>query len=106
MAVYNVDKSHNGGNLTCKKGDQIILTLPENPTTGFKWHIIGLEGIKLINDQFDLNNRPEKELLGAGGTRKFKFEFVGPQKASLYLMYFQEWEGKESSSDSFRLSVG
>lgn len=105
MAVFNVDKTQNNSELICEKGDKILLELPENPTTGFKWHIQKSDGLTLQEDQFKLDTPSNKNSMGAGGTRKLEFEFSGPRHAALHLEYYQEWEGVESSTESFKLSL-
>lgn len=105
MAEYTLDKSDSGSTLNCNPGDRINVTLPENPTTGFKWHIIESDGLTMIDDSFDLGNPSESNKMGAGGRRMFSFEFTGTGSASLHLEHYQAWEGVNSSDDSFRLTI-
>lgn len=104
MAEYIVDKSDNGSTLNCNPGDRVKLTLPENPTTGFKWHILESAGLTVIDDSFELGSASDNNI-GGGGKRILTFEYTGSDRASLQLEHYQAWEGVNSSDDSFSLTI-
>lgn len=104
MATFDVGKDDHKSTLRCKKGDIINIKLPENPTTGYKWHIVKSAGLTLIEDIFDISNKADNMKMGAGGTRKLSFRFEGDHTCTLQLKYYQEWEGVDSSDDTFVLS--
>jgi predicted secreted protein len=39
MAAVSLTKANNGQSIEVRQGDEIILRLPENPTTRYRWHI-------------------------------------------------------------------
>lgn len=66
----------NGSTICVDAGERLEIALPENPTTGYLWHIRGLPH----------SLRPERAApfvakgaaIGAGGTRVFAFRAVEP----------------------------
>lgn len=104
MATYKVVKTHHKSTLSCKSGDIINVALPENPTTGYKWHIVKFDGLKLKEDRFDISKTHGNMPIGAGGTRKLSFIVESDQPSTLQLKHYQEWEGVDSSDDTFALS--
>ena len=45
MAAVSLTKANNGQSIEVRQGDEIILRLPENPTTGYGWHIDRADGL-------------------------------------------------------------
>ena len=45
MAVVSLTKANNGQSIEVRQGDEIIVRLPENPTTGYGWHIDRADGL-------------------------------------------------------------
>lgn len=79
-----------------KKGEQFIINLDENLTTGYSWNykIKDEDIVKLVKDQY---LEPSNKLVGASGTHKFIF--IGEKKGetTITYKYFRIWEGEESS---------
>jgi len=61
--VYGPEDS--GSEINILVGDTIVITLPENPTTGFMWNFSIPEGLLLLDDRFI---PPDRVLPGAGGS--------------------------------------
>lgn len=68
--VWTVDAQHDLSALTVNEGDEIAVTLPENPTTGYRWHSHP-SGLDLVDDQFFLG---EDAAVGEGGTRRLVYQ--------------------------------
>ncbi|MFJ2504067.1 ImmA/IrrE family metallo-endopeptidase [Microbacterium sp. NPDC087592] len=68
--VWTVDAQHGLSALTVNEGDEIAVTLPENPTTGYRWHSHP-SGLDLVDDQFLLR---EDAAVGEGGTRRLVYQ--------------------------------
>ena len=85
--VWWIEEAQSGHRLEVRPGDRLVLTLPENPSTGFSWEWIELpDGISLIADSFEQNWEPDLsdsadidlELDGAPESRSFVIE-VSPE---------------------------
>jgi predicted secreted protein len=64
-----------GSVIRARVGETIEITLPENPTTGFIWHIDHDDGGGLVTSDF----KPAGGGVGAGGTRTFR---ITPRRES------------------------
>ena len=84
-------------------GSSIVIKLPENPSTGFRWKVIETnnEILRLIDSNFSLASDSG---VGGGGTRTFILRTLkeGPTKFGLKLL--QEWE-PQSFVDSFEIMI-
>ncbi len=88
-------------------GQTHTITLPSNPTTGYRWQLIAPfdEGIlKLSGSEY---KKPDSKLLGAGGHELWTFQAVGPGKTRIVMEYVRPWEkdGKAARTASFSVIV-
>lgn len=79
-----------------KKAENLVITLDENPTTGYTWKfVIEDEGIvKAVSDNFEA---PKGDSTGAGG--KHTYEFAGVKKGETTITFTskRDWEGGETA---------
>lgn len=83
-------------------GDFILLRLPENPTTGFRWYwqAASREFVALESDSFEPLGG---EQIGAGGTRVLSYRALRPGTESLRLVLWRDWEGESSITRRFQV---
>jgi inhibitor of cysteine peptidase len=75
-----------------KVGDEFVLTLESNPTTGYRWQVADkLDGkiIRLISSEY---KAPDTKLAGAGGNEVWTFRAEGRGKTAINLIYVRPWE--------------
>jgi len=103
MSRLTLTTADNGRSFRMGAADEIVLRLPENPTTGYRWQIDRMgEALELTSDTYE----PSPPLQpGSGGTREFRFRRVAPESARLELKNWQEWEGDRSISERFAVTV-
>jgi inhibitor of cysteine peptidase len=88
----------NGEILDVRVGAIVVVTLPENPTTGFRWQYTVNENIvEIVNDNYV---GPEDSIPGMGGTRVLKLRVAG--SGEFAMDYAQPWEN--ISIDHFSVS--
>ena len=63
--TINADKSYDGRTLTLHIGDGVRLSLAENPTTGYRWNLVTVEGLEQVESTFEGGGVP-----GAAGVRE------------------------------------
>jgi inhibitor of cysteine peptidase len=103
MSMKRLGIADNGAHIDARSVEGIVLELPENPTTGYRWHIEEIEGsIELVEDAFNL---PSDATFGGGGTREFTFRRRAPGVARLKLKHWQEWEGERSVDKRFSAEI-
>ena len=82
---------HNGGNFTISRGEELVIRLPGNPTTGYLWEVFS-------NDSTMLRLKGESVFVadadrtGAGGQTIFLFVPCGIGPTRLKLVYRRPWE--------------
>ena len=72
-------------------GEQFIIALDSNPTTGYSWEAkFDEDFLRLVQDEF--KPAEDKDLVGAGGEQRFTFEGANIGKTKVTLTYKRSWE--------------
>jgi inhibitor of cysteine peptidase len=97
-----IDQSFDKRSVTVPVGDTIELSLPENPTTGFRWSLVGngTPVLELKADDFVASGRTP----GASGTRSFTFPVRQAGNATISLRSQRKWGDADTGQD-FTLNV-
>ena len=78
--------------LTLNQGQNLILTLPSNPTTGYRWVIQDSAGGVLRALSPEVYSNPEDAgLVGSAGQSTWRFQAFAPGTGRLLLTYSQPW---------------
>jgi inhibitor of cysteine peptidase len=97
----SVTEAQNGEALTLVKGQEFILTLPGNPTTGYQWTVP--QGFEATLPLRDSSYEPESNAIGSGGHYTFRFQAAQTGIVNLRLTYGRSWEPEPI--DTFSLTV-
>jgi len=76
-------------------GQTLVLTLQENPTTGFRWDLMGTNSgiISLQLSKYTQDQIPQRRgIVGAGGQRVYVFKLNSTGTTNLELFYKRPWE--------------
>jgi inhibitor of cysteine peptidase len=87
-------KSDNGARLTLAPGKAVLIRLPENPTTGFRWQ--AASGTIVDTDRFIAAG---SETAGAAGERLFTFT-ASATAMTLHFTLARSWE-TDSPAEEF-----
>lgn len=86
-----VSERFDGRSVQLVRGQDLLLTLPSNPTTGYGWQVGALDPGVLKESQV-----PQQILgrggLGAAGVTQFRFQAVGAGRTTLQLNYRRGFE--------------
>ena len=102
--VYIADEADNGQSVTMGVGDMLQIMLDENQTTGYLWSIVtNDEGVLALSGEpaYEV----ESDAIGAGGTKTFLFEAVGPGTSVLRMVNALEQETAVEPVETFELTV-
>jgi inhibitor of cysteine peptidase len=77
--------------VTLKTGDELELTLPGNPTTGYTWEKVAGDD-KILVQQGDYKYTPDTKLIGSGGKFVFSFKAVAAGETVLRFQYQRTFE--------------
>lgn len=99
-----IGRESQGRTATLSPGDALVLTLQENPTTGYVWTLEGglPVGLQMVADHF---LPPEVEGVGAGGRREIRMRAVAPGGGDLILRLRRPWETANQDIDVFSVQV-
>jgi inhibitor of cysteine peptidase len=93
-----------GQSFAVDRAERIVIELPENPTTGYRWSLRSkVEPVlRLDRDSFQsaADSRP-----GAGGNRHFEFTAAATGSARILLWNWREWEGEGSVALRYSVTI-
>lgn len=98
-------EADNGSTVDVGVGDQIIVTLPENPTTGYLWAVDQVDQAMLTLQASDYVSSDSPGATGSGGQRTFTFVAEQAGATDLQLKNWRDWEGDSSIVERFSLTV-
>ena len=88
--------------LQLKNGQNLILTLPSNPTTGYRWAIQDSAGGVLRSLGPEVYTSSDNgQLLGSGGQSTWRFQVFAPGSGRLRLTSQQPWEPEAEPAQVF-----
>jgi inhibitor of cysteine peptidase len=107
MAAVSLTKANNGQSIEVRQGDEVILRLPENPTTGYGWHIDRADGLSPESSEHTTgSDQPDAgPRFGQGGVREFRFRAKEPGARRLDLKHWRDWEGERSVTERFGVDI-
>ena len=108
MTHISLSKHDDGRTIETRVGDLVVIELPENPTTGFRWNetadssrVADLQVSSLVPCQDETQPDASTAVLGAPGIRHFEYRIARRGTGRLELRYWQEWEGEGSITETF-----
>lgn len=99
-----VSRADNGRTIIVPKGARLVLTVEENPTTGYQWSVDKHRSpvLKLMDSTFSAS---AGEFLGRGGSRSFLFLADDVGKQRLDLRQIRPWDPHDVLEDQFTIDV-
>lgn len=103
-ATLELRKSDHGKVFEVRQGDDVLVLLPENPTTGYLWAAVPteFEFISLISSSFEPGT---DAAIGGGGIRRFVFIAETPGQVRMHFELRRPWESGEPAIDGFTASL-
>jgi inhibitor of cysteine peptidase len=89
-------------------GQQVVLTLPSNPTTGYRWTLQDSAKDVLHSLGPEVYSNPEDAgLVGSAGQSTWRFQTIRAGEGHLLLTYQRPWEPEVAPAQTFdcRLQV-
>ncbi len=103
LKVYRLVTEEDAGRmLDLRIGDQIMVLLEGNPTTGYGWSSDFLSESAILQPIGDPEYRPtvtQPAMVGSGGAYVFRYEVVGAGMQTLRFVYKRPWETTESDRE-------
>jgi inhibitor of cysteine peptidase len=90
MSAVVLGPGDHGSTVEARAGDEFIVRLPENASTGYRWALDALpDWLRVTGDQLDLD---DPTTAGAGGTRVLTIAVDAAGEAELTLRKRRSWE--------------
>jgi inhibitor of cysteine peptidase len=101
--MVTVDRKANNTQVVLTIGEDLQVTLPENPTTGFRWQLeaSGEPLLQLLDEDFDSS----AVAAGSGGNRRWRFKAVHKGATTIEMVYRRIWQKGQSPAETFRLTI-
>jgi inhibitor of cysteine peptidase len=93
-----------GTTVTLKPDEEVVIQLPSNVTTGYRWAIDTLD-VNTVTFLGSTYIAPSDGAVGQGGTEELRFRALTPGTTALNLKYWQPWSGAASVAERFELII-
>ena len=93
----------NGRTIEIKTGEQLIVVLKENPSTGFLWQVDAVDPAILRAGESGFT--PKVTKIGSAGFRRFPFDAISPGAVAIRAKLWRSWEGDASTTERFEIAV-
>ena len=91
--------------VTLDMGQQLILTLPSNPTTGFRWELRDAADSILESLGQEVYQSDNDHLVGSGGKSTWRFQARDYGEGRLLLVYQRPWEDGAEPEQHFQCEL-
>jgi inhibitor of cysteine peptidase len=99
--ALEVNDQANGKTVVLEAGQALVIRLPENPTTGYRWAVDSCGAMQLDKDEFF----PIGMGVGSGGTRQLQWRAESSGKHQISLVLQRSWEAPNMAIECFSLTV-
>lgn len=99
----HLSKDDDGKTVSVAAGDEVVVTLDENPTTGYVWAIDKIDDQVLALNSSDYTS--DAPVPGSGGTRTLTFTTKQAGTSPLDLKDWRSWEGDKSIIGRFSVTI-
>ena len=104
MADFILSEKDNGALVQVPRGSKVTVELEENPTTGYRWIVNGIDEIFLVPEG-DAFLTGDQMGVGAGGVRRFFFRAKGTGCTSLSLINKRVQQSDDEAIGVFKLAL-
>jgi predicted secreted protein len=107
LRSLSLTEKDNGKTVTVTEGQNLVVKLQSNPTTGFKWQVVSTD--RTFGYPADERFLRNSDAVGSGGVQRFSWKtkgalnMVGEHKVKLE--YKRSWETNVSAAKTFEFTV-
>lgn len=103
MNAITMTQEDNGKTVDIALDSELLVSLPENPATGYTWAIAGKDDA--MTDLVESIYVPTNLTPGRGGLRTFRFSMREEGVTQLRLKRWKPWEGDKSVVERFEVTL-
>jgi inhibitor of cysteine peptidase len=97
-------EKNDGQNVQMSNGQQLVVTLEGNPTTGYTWEVDTIDQA-ILKQIGEPEFKASSGALGAGGLMTLQFQAVSQGETPLRLVYHRPWEQGIAPEKTFEVNV-
>lgn len=106
MKVLLLDSSTNCQSIQLMQGQEILLTLASNPTTGYGWNIAKKPAfLEILQEATYQQDAHSEGMVGVGGKITWRFKVAGKGDDVLELFYSQPWVKNVAPAKEFNCTL-
>ena len=99
-----VRATETGQSVRVGRDDVIVIKLPENPTTGYRWDVDRIDQA-VLNLEASTFSGPQGAAVGAAGTREIRVRPKAAGRGSIHLKNARAWDPPQTAIGRFDLAV-
>lgn len=96
-------REDNGKQFEVQRGDTLVIRLPDNPTTGYRWTVDSFDATVVA--RVEENYSTASPAVGGGGLRRFAFRATASGSSVIALKLWRSWEGERSVRSRYQVTV-
>ncbi len=100
-----VTSSPVSGNKEVFLGEDFLITLPANPSTGYSWTADFDKNYLFLRSKDFVADKVSPEAVGSGGTEVFTFSPIKVGETTISMGYGRSWESKASERRVFKYNI-
>ncbi len=97
-------EKESGTSIDLHSGDTLAISLPDNPTTGFRWETESVNE-HILHPVEEPVYEPSSNLVGSGGRTTFQFTAANAGNTPLRLVYRRSFEKDAPPASTFELNA-
>ena len=101
-ATYTADV--NTTNLTMAINETVLVSLKENPTTGYEWNVTNSSGLEIVNDTYIMDAAP-RGMMGVGGIHEWLLKAVKLGNQTFSAVDIRSFEAPKGDEETYKLDV-
>ncbi|MDE4908918.1 protease inhibitor I42 family protein [Methanogenium marinum] len=99
--TVSVAQDNNGDIIPVDMQTEIIIRLPENPTTGYSWNVTDADSLAITGDTFI---PPEEQIPGAGGVHVWTLKPNTTGLVTFSAVYVRSWEDIQPDDERYTIT--
>jgi predicted secreted protein len=100
-----LDQAADGSSVQLTRGQELVVELPSNRTTGYDWYLSGALPSQLTTASDTYETTSEPGVVGAGGTHVFTYTVAAAGSGTLKLVYVRPWETGVRPAKTFAVTI-
>lgn len=104
VSTITLDEGDNGRTVPMTAGNDVIVSLPGNPTTGYGWEV-AIADPSVVKESQPVAYMASSSLVGSGGTYTFQYRTLKAGRTDITFVYRRSWETGVEPLKTYRITL-